>query len=73
MSNFIIFKTGLSLKEDDIMMVIDFSGRFNGEAFVRFGSIEDANKGLDKHKKMINPNRLVVFQGSIQLATKIIK
>ena len=34
-------------------MVIDFSGRFNGEAFVQFTNIDDAYKALDNHKKMM--------------------
>lgn len=39
-------------------MVIDFSGRFNGEAFVQFNNILDANKALERHKQKIS-NRLV--------------
>ncbi len=50
---------GLNTTEEEIMMVIDFSGRFNGEAFVRFGSIDDAAKALDRHKQKIS-NRLVL-------------
>ena len=34
-------------------MVIDFSGRFNGEAFVQFTNIDNAYKALDNHKKMM--------------------
>lgn len=60
-TNLIINKQnkGLSTTEDGIMMVIDFSGRFNGEAFVQFGSNEDALKALDRHKQKIS-NRLVL-------------
>ena len=55
----IIVQTGLSTTEEDILMVIDFSGRFNGEAFVRFESLEDAAKALERHKQKIS-NRWVV-------------
>jgi RNA recognition motif-containing protein len=40
------------------MMVIDFSGRFNGEAFVQFETISDAHKALERHKQKIS-NRFV--------------
>ena len=39
-------------------MVIDFSGRFNGEAFVQFETISDAHKALERHKQKIS-NRFV--------------
>lgn len=35
------------------MMVIDFSGRFNGESFVTFDSLDDALDALNKHKQKI--------------------
>jgi len=41
-------------------MVIDFSGRFNGEAFVQFETISDAHKALERHKQKIS-NRFVGF------------
>jgi hypothetical protein len=34
-------------------MVIDFSGRFNGEAFVQFENMENAHRALDMHKKLM--------------------
>jgi hypothetical protein len=40
------------------MTVIDFSGRFNGEAFVQFESLQDAAKALEKHKDKMS-NRFV--------------
>jgi hypothetical protein len=36
------------------MMVIDFSGRFNGEAFVTFNTIDDALDSLNRHKQKIS-------------------
>ena len=35
------------------MMVIDKSGRFNGEAFVEFERLDDALNALDRHKQKI--------------------
>lgn len=40
-------------------MVIDFSGRFNGEAFVQFTNMGDAQRALEKHKQKIG-NRFVI-------------
>ena len=51
---------GLVIAYDGIMMVIDFTGRFNGEAFVQFETISDAHKGLERHKQKIS-NRFVGF------------
>jgi hypothetical protein len=42
------------------MMVIDKSGRFNGEAFVEFERLDDALNALDRHKQKI-ANRFVSF------------
>ena len=44
---------GLNIAPDGIMMVIDFSGRFNGESFVTFDSLDDALDALNKHKQKI--------------------
>lgn len=41
-------------------MVIDFTGRFNGEAFVQFDNILDAHRALDRHKQKIS-NRFVLI------------
>lgn len=49
---------GLSIAYDGILLVVDFSGRFNGEAFVQFSSLTDAHKALEKHKQKMG-NRLV--------------
>jgi hypothetical protein len=47
-------------------MVIDFSGKLNGEAFVRFSNMVDAQKGLDRHKEKIG-NRFVYYLKNIFL------
>jgi hypothetical protein len=59
-----ISKKGLSVVNNGILMVIDFSGRFNGEAFVRFSNMVDAQKGLDRHKEKIG-NRFVNYSTKI--------
>ena len=35
-------------------MVIGFSGKFNGEAFAEFESMEHAQSALIKHKKQLD-------------------
>lgn len=40
-------------RSDGVLMVQDFSGRFNGEGFVRFEHMQDAHRALDKHKQKI--------------------
>ena len=47
-------RTGLNVAYDGILMVIDFSGRFNGEAFVEFVDAANANKALERHKHKIS-------------------
>ena len=42
------------------MMVIDFTGRFNGEAFVAFENLDDAANALQRHKQKIS-SRFVYF------------
>jgi len=51
---FFLKKKGLNIANDGIMMVIDFSGRFNGEAFVTFNTIDDALDSLNRHKQKIS-------------------
>lgn len=60
----VAFFEGLNTSEEKIMMVIDFSGRFNGEAFVQFGQREDAVKALDKHKQKIANRYIEVFRST---------
>lgn len=45
-------------------MVIDFTGRFNGEAFVTFETIEDALNALDKHREKISNRYIEVFRST---------
>ncbi|CAF0849421.1 unnamed protein product [Brachionus calyciflorus] len=59
------FFNGLKIAFDGLLMVIDFSGRFNGEAFVQFDSILDANKALEKHKQKIANRYIEVFRSTL--------
>ncbi len=47
------------------MLVIDFSGRFNGEAFVLFENMSDAHKALEKHKEKISNRFVIVIKNQI--------
>jgi heterogeneous nuclear ribonucleoprotein F/H len=58
------FFSGLNCTEDGIMMVIDFGGRFNGEAFVQFGDIADALGAIDRHKQKISNRYIEVFRST---------
>lgn len=60
------FFQGLVIAYDGIMMVIDFTGRFNGEAFVQFETISDAHKGLERHKQKISNRYIEIFRSSLE-------
>jgi heterogeneous nuclear ribonucleoprotein F/H len=58
------FFQGLVIAYDGIMMVIDFTGRFNGEAFVQFETISDAHKALERHKQKISNRYIEIFRSN---------
>ena len=43
------------------MMVSDFTGRFNGEAFVQFETLFDATKALERHKQKLSSRFVLLF------------
>lgn len=58
------FFQGLVIAFDGVMMVIDFTGRFNGEAFVQFETISDAHKALERHKQKIQNRYIEIFRSN---------
>jgi RNA recognition motif-containing protein len=58
---------GLNIASNGVLMVIDFSGKFNGEAFVRFSSMVEAHNALDRHKEKIGTRFVYYFNSKMNL------
>ena len=63
------FFAGLEVEDNGVMMVADHTGRFKGEAFVQFKTVEDGKKALDKNKTNMGHRYIEVFPSSMSDAT----
>lgn len=54
------YNLGLDIVPNGITMVTDTAGRSNGEAYVQFKNVENADLALKKHREKIG-HRLIII------------
>ncbi|XP_026479530.1 heterogeneous nuclear ribonucleoprotein F-like [Ctenocephalides felis] len=60
-----IFFDGLDIVPNGVTMVTDSTGRSNGEAYVQFKNVENADLALKKHREKIGHRYIEIFRSSI--------